>query len=323
MTIPQPQPSRKHWAKHSAVSNQPNDAWITELQRSRTPIQKVHTQQGNSHVFHSTPTIPKRKRSLSKTHSLPLFTSPSTESIQSMSDDISEYVNKCLVDAIENGNEIIDLSCLALTEVPSSLQDLGGMISVRGSNSDQLSINITQPSIQLFLQGNLLSELSWFLCSIKNITVLSLRNNRLQIIPSCISQLTRLVELNIGGNQISWLPKEILACSSLQVFNPYPNPFIASSDIKIEQEGSYKWDSLQELSTRTLLQSKYYLFELPEHLKSRLYHTFHYGSKCFECHRPYHKPYSYHVEFITFCTKPDLPMVSFFCHPKHHQQKTT
>lgn len=266
------------------------------------------------HLFRSQNTIsyPVKKRLFSKTHSLPLFTStPSTESLTISKNDIDDYINKCLIDSIENGTEVIDLSCLALDEIPSSLMDLNGMICTKKSGS--LSSTITRPSIQLFLQGNIIQEIS-SLFIIQNLTVLSLRNNQLDYIPPSISQLKRLVELNIGGNQIRFLPKEITRLDSLQVFNPYPNPFITQDQLEKQDffPSSY---SLQELCFRMLNHSSK-ITRFPKHLIERINHAQEIGTNCANCRYLHYIPTIRVVEFSIFCTKADLPMISFYCSHK-------
>ena len=268
-----------------------------------------------SHISQQT----KKKRIFSKTHSLPLFTSsPSIEASTTTSKgDIDEYINKCITDAIENGIEILDFSCLGITELPSTLSDLNGMISFN-------SVGTFQPFIQLFLQGNLLRELDPLLFSISNITVLSLRNNQLTWLPSCIANLTRLVELNIGGNQFACVPKELERLTQLKVFNPYPNPFITSDISNIEDIDGCPYfipmikdtDTLQELSCRWILNHSIALIpslNIPIHLGNRIKHVQKSRAACFACGSLYYAPNSYHVEFITLCTKPDIPAISFFC----------
>lgn len=266
------------------------------------------------HLFRSQNTISHsvKKRLFSKTHSLPLFTStPSTESLTISKNDIDDYINKCLIDAIENGTEVIDLSCLALREIPSSLTDLNGMICTKKSGS--LSSIVTQPSIQLFLQGNLIQEIS-YLFTIQNLTVLSLRNNQLDYIPPSISQLTRLVELNIGGNQIRFLPKEITKLESLQVFNPYPNPFITLDQLVKYNSSSFSY-SLQELCFR-MLKHNSKITRFPKHLIERIKYAQEIGTNCMNCHCLHHVPTIRVIEFSIFCTKTDLPMISFYCSQK-------
>ena len=66
------------------------------------------------------------------------------------------------------------------------------------------------PSLQLFLSGNSLTELTGELFELENLQVLSLRNNKLREIPSGIRRLTQLQEINVSVNRLEHLPYEML-----------------------------------------------------------------------------------------------------------------
>jgi ribosomal protein S27AE len=92
-----------------------------------------------------------------------------------------------------------------------------------------------------------------------NITVLSLRNNSLQEIPSSITRLPKLFELNIAGNQLESLPWELMnmlrstedACKVSLRPNPFRVPRL-SADAELpshtEEHGSHT-DSSSVAST--------------------------------------------------------------------------
>src|SRR5579859_4300707 len=52
-------------------------------------------------------------------------------------------------------------------------------------------------------------------------------NNNLMSIPEAIGNLTSLRELNLAGNQLSFLPHTVLDLKNLQHLLLHPNPFMA------------------------------------------------------------------------------------------------
>ena len=83
------------------------------------------------------------------------------------------------------------------------------------------------PALRLYLSNNLLEEVPGEVFHLRNLEVLSLRSNNLtEILPS-IGELNGLKELNVGSNQLNWLPWELLGLlhSNLQKCMIYPNPF--------------------------------------------------------------------------------------------------
>ena len=84
------------------------------------------------------------------------------------------------------------------------------------------------PALRLYLSNNLLDEVPGEVFYLKNLRVLSLRlNNLTEILPS-IGELSNLKELNLGSNQLNWLPWELLGLlhANLQKCMIYPNPFV-------------------------------------------------------------------------------------------------
>lgn len=83
------------------------------------------------------------------------------------------------------------------------------------------------PALRLYFSNNLLEEIPGEVFHLKNLEVLSLRSNNLtEILPS-IGELTKLKELNLGSNQLNWLPWELLGLlhANLHKCMIYPNPF--------------------------------------------------------------------------------------------------
>lgn len=84
------------------------------------------------------------------------------------------------------------------------------------------------PSIKLFLSKNDLQQLPSELWNLGNLAVLSLRSNSLTEISPSIGRLRNLHELNVAGNQLPFLPFELLALveNKLVQLSLSPNPFV-------------------------------------------------------------------------------------------------
>lgn len=84
------------------------------------------------------------------------------------------------------------------------------------------------PNIKLFLSKNDLQELPSELWNLGNLAVLSLRSNCLTEISPSIGRLRNLHELNVAGNQLPFLPFELLALveNKLVQLSLSPNPFV-------------------------------------------------------------------------------------------------
>lgn len=85
------------------------------------------------------------------------------------------------------------------------------------------------PALRLYLSNNLLDDVPGEVFLLQNLDVLSLRSNNLTDVLPPIGKLTKLRELNLGSNQLNWLPWELLQpilSQSLKKFMLYPNPFI-------------------------------------------------------------------------------------------------
>lgn len=84
------------------------------------------------------------------------------------------------------------------------------------------------PSIKLFLSRNDLQQLPSELWNLGNLAVLSLRSNSLTEISPSIGRLRNLHELNVAGNQLPFLPFELLALveNKLVQLSLSPNPFV-------------------------------------------------------------------------------------------------
>ncbi|KAG8836694.1 hypothetical protein FRC18_010841 [Serendipita sp. 400] len=113
--------------------------------------------------------------------------------------------------------------------------------------------------VQLYLSGNFISSLPSELFRVENLTVLSLRKNRLTHIPPAIGGLRNLAELAIGGNSIAFLPSEIEKLP-LKALNLHPNKWLECPDVDDPKanilsatDNKFTIPSLSEMCVRILL----------------------------------------------------------------------
>jgi hypothetical protein len=118
--------------------------------------------------------------------------------------------------------------------------------------------------IDLFLSSNQITtpSISPKLFALPNLRVLSLRDNKLDSLPPGVGRLAGLETLNIGSNQIKYLPAEILQCEKLAQVFLHPNPFLSPPPPitnATRQLGplttNFALPSLLEISHRVLLDS--------------------------------------------------------------------
>jgi hypothetical protein len=149
--------------------------------------------------------------------------------------DAETYAARKIHDCLEAGREVVELSDLGLRHISNAtLRPLHQLIRpppdhYTPPSEDEFSP--LTPSIQLYLGRNQLRALPAELFNLVNIAVLSLRNNELDAITPAISRLTNLKELNIAGNNIQYLPWEMLGLFHAGEDRPpimtvRPNPLI-------------------------------------------------------------------------------------------------
>lgn len=91
------------------------------------------------------------------------------------------------------------------------IRPLHQLIRVPPENSDcSIEFMPFTPELKVFLYKNDLASLPEELWKLENITCLSLRNNILTELPPSVGKLRKLQELNVAGNQIQWLPWDLL-----------------------------------------------------------------------------------------------------------------
>ncbi|KAK2867997.1 hypothetical protein FQN49_003259 [Arthroderma sp. PD_2] len=150
-----------------------------------------------------------------------------------------QIINTCL----DDGDDRVDLSYLNMRTIPSHilppLAQLTKQPTVLEHGVSAQMFSPLEPSLQLYLTRNLLTNVPKEVFDLWNIRFLSLRQNKLTEIPGAIRKLTLLQELNVGGNKLRYLPWEILGlmqrCGALKNLTLYPNRFIRMDESEIVQ----------------------------------------------------------------------------------------
>lgn len=141
---------------------------------------------------------------------------------------IQEQAQKKVALCVEQGGEAIDLSTMYMQQIRTpTLRPLRyhtRIVPKQGQGNRYQSLT---PALRLYLSNNVLDEVPGEVFHLKNLEVLSLRSNNLtEILPS-IGKLNSLKELNVGSNQLSSLPWELLGLLHANLHCMiYPNPFI-------------------------------------------------------------------------------------------------
>ncbi|MFG6101585.1 COR domain-containing protein [Leptothoe sp. EHU-05/26/07-4] len=130
--------------------------------------------------------------------------------------------------ARQEGATELDLSNLALTEVPESIGQLTQLdkldLSGYGDSKNQLTglpdaiANLTQLQ-SLNFSNNGLTRLLDAISNLTHLKELNLSNNQLTGLPDAIANLTQLKELNLSNNQLTGLPDAIANLTQLKKLN--------------------------------------------------------------------------------------------------------
>ncbi|KAF9580711.1 hypothetical protein BGW38_002525 [Lunasporangiospora selenospora] len=134
---------------------------------------------------------------------------------------VKEYVQRRIIEAVEDGTGELDLSSLELDDLPTEIKDMNYAVVY----SERGSFSLTKNRLKLFLSSNHFRTIPMGVFSLQNLSVLSLRNNYLETIPPEIGLLHNLVELSIGGNKLKYLPSQIVLLPNLQILTVHPNLF--------------------------------------------------------------------------------------------------
>lgn len=122
---------------------------------------------------------------------------------------IDQVIDRCL----EAGDENVDLSSMSLDHVPNeSLRRLRSLIKhtvIRHITPSQDAYSSIEPTLRLYLSNNAIATFPSEILNLTNLSVLSLRHNKLTKLPPGLAKLPRLAEINIAGNELKDLPYEI------------------------------------------------------------------------------------------------------------------
>ena len=139
-----------------------------------------------------------------------------------------------IANCVETGEEHLDLSSMQLQHVgPLTLRPLRYYTKqweLRNDEKNWWEEHYQQPltpRLRLYLANNSLDEVPSEIYHLKDLLFFSLRGNNISEISPSISGLVRLNHVNLGGNQLKWLPWEInyLINQNLTGCILHPNPY--------------------------------------------------------------------------------------------------
>jgi hypothetical protein len=120
------------------------------------------------------------------------------------------------------------------------LQHLTKLPSLHEAPVSENAYSSLQPFLRIYLSNNSLTTLyTSEIFDLKDLKVLSLRNNKLTRIPEAIRKLTALQVLNVSMNRLHELPWDLLWLlqqGELKHFTAHPNPFPS-----IDESGPVEW----------------------------------------------------------------------------------
>ena len=160
-----------------------------------------------------------------------------------------EAVARCVRRAFDAGTARVDLSDLALAQLPID---------------EILSLRFFTPGsdgLHLFLSRNALVSFPRAILALADtLTVLSLRGNKLEHLPAEIRCLRQLRDLSIGGNKLTHLPWELQALPHLKALSAQPNNFVDARELAAKAvpaaDKTPAMPTLQELCLRALYRTR-------------------------------------------------------------------
>lgn len=136
------------------------------------------------------------------------------------------------------------------------LQHMTKLPSVTEAPKTENAYTSLLPFLRIYLPSNNLTSISPEILELKNLKVLSVRNNRISSLPSSIGKLKALETLNLSVNHIRYLPWELLGLLQGELKhlivggNPFPN--IADCEIATWYNVSGKSDKAETGSDQTV-----------------------------------------------------------------------
>ncbi|KAK5273831.1 hypothetical protein LTR96_000431 [Exophiala xenobiotica] len=145
--------------------------------------------------------------------------------------EVCAIVARCL----DRGKEDVDLSSLSLTTLPDEVTSLQTLAKQDEIVPGMLDMGTDlEPQLRVYLASNLFTQFPTPVLELRNLRVLSLRNNNLTSMPPGIRELVNLESLNIAGNQLTELPFEVLELARFHKLaevisspNPWTDPGVA------------------------------------------------------------------------------------------------
>jgi len=142
-----------------------------------------------------------------------------------------EYVLSIVRDCLDNSKEDVDLSGMELDSLPLEVREISIMIKDDPAAQMQFDSLVARP--RLYLSNNLMRQFPTPLLELQNLRLLSLRQNKLTRLPPGIRNLVRLETLNISGNNLQYLPLEVLDlminCRLTELLSE-PNPWLTHTE---------------------------------------------------------------------------------------------
>lgn len=151
---------------------------------------------------------------LPSNYNLKLYDEP-TYFIVDNGNTLEMKASRIINDIFDNAEDLIDfpqnelsimLNQLGLHNIPNQLFDFDHYISIHG-----------KPSILIDLSDNQLRSISPKIFTMKNLKMISFRNNKIARLPGMIDHATSLENLNLGLNKFKFLPHNILNLENLKV----------------------------------------------------------------------------------------------------------
>ena len=127
---------------------------------------------------------------------------------QSKFDRVTAIIEQCL----DLGREDVDLSSMKLDDLPPTIESLKSLTKVatlRNSKTSEKAYHPIEAELRIFLANNNFTRVP-NIFQLKNLRVLSLRQNSLTSLPHAISNLEQLQSLNVSANKLTTLPFELL-----------------------------------------------------------------------------------------------------------------
>ncbi|KAI8047794.1 hypothetical protein BDF21DRAFT_433983 [Thamnidium elegans] len=223
----------------------------------------------------------------------------------------SDKVRKAIDKTIDDGIDRVDISHVELTEIPDEIEELQYVTVVHHDI-------VKAAALQIFMYGNYIESINLRLFRLKNLSVLSLRNNRLTTVPPEIALLENLVELSLGNNQLKSIPAELLRLKKLELLSLLPNPFLPlPTDKPHRLVCKQSKPTLVEITTRSLLSQPDDLIKdnqciLPTELLTK-FQSISKTNHCEHCKLLFHIPDIEEVVWRSVLGNHHIPVLYRFC----------